>query len=81
MVQRNLGFEIPTLAMPCGENLGLDLEAFASLKSAGVERLRVTGCCAEEHLVELPDLSTLEAKLMSALDPRYSRIDGGRPRR
>ena len=68
-MERQIAFSVPTLEVPCGHNLGLDLEAYARLGSAGVKRLKITGCqCgADEHLVDLPDLSTLETKLISTL--------------
>ena len=67
-MQKNLVFKIPTLDLPCGEVVALPLALIAQLKAAGVRQLEVEECwaCHREHLVDLPDMSTV---LFSAESP------------
>ena len=68
-MQKNLVFKIPTLDLPCGEAVSLPLALIAQLKSAGVRQLEVEECwaCHREHLVDLPEMSTVLFSVQSEL--------------
>ena len=68
-MDRNIGFIIPSLALPCGENIGLTLDVVSKLRAAGINQVHFEAChhCGAEHLIPLPDLSTVEVQVMSPL--------------
>ena len=64
-MMKNIGFPIPPLRFDCGEEVQLQVDMIAVLRSAGVENLRFEKCwrCEQEHIVPLPDLSTITANV------------------
>lgn len=64
-MEQKIGFELPVIVFPCGENIQMSLESLATLKSAGTEELYIAECyrCREEHTLPLPDCRTLTAKI------------------
>lgn len=69
MSNKNFGFAVPNVTLPCGEMVALPLPAIAQLRSAGVNQLKFENCwaCHEEHIADLPEMSIMLVMVQSDL--------------
>lgn len=68
-MNKNIGFPVPPVRLDCGEEVGIPLDAMATLRSAGVRQIRVEKCwrCQQEHIADLPDLTVITVQVHSDL--------------